>query len=84
MGLKMKQKTSGNIDSYKVHIMLKGYSQVERRVDYQKNLCTSCKHYNKRCPFTPIDFTRFWMNSLVVVNGDQWWSNEFTSLMNGD
>lgn len=26
MGFKMKQKTNGNIDSYKVHIMLKGYS----------------------------------------------------------
>jgi hypothetical protein len=31
----MKQKASGDIDSYKVHVMLKGYSQVERRVKYK-------------------------------------------------
>jgi hypothetical protein len=27
-------------------------------------------HYNKKCPCTPSDFTRFRVNSLVVVNGD--------------
>jgi hypothetical protein len=36
MGFKMKQKASGDIDSYKVHVMLKGYSQVERRVEYKE------------------------------------------------
>jgi hypothetical protein len=30
------------------------------------------------------DFTRFWVNSLVVVNGDKWRISEFTSLVNGD
>jgi len=39
-------------------------------------------HYNKRCPYTPNDFTRCWMNWLVIVNetlvGKQWihWPNE--------
>jgi hypothetical protein len=41
-------------------------------------------HYNKRCPCTPTDFTGFWVNSLVVVNEDQWRSSEFIRLMNGD
>jgi hypothetical protein len=27
-------------------------------------------HYNKRCSYTPNDFIIFWVNSLVVVNGD--------------
>jgi len=36
------------------------------------------------CPYTSNDFTKFWVNSLVVMNEDQWRSNEFTSLMNGD
>jgi hypothetical protein len=40
-------------------------------------------HYNKRCPYMPSDFTGFWVNSLVVVNRDQWKSSEFTNLMNG-
>ncbi len=31
-----------------------------------------------------LRFTGFWMNSLVVMNGDQWRSSEFTSLVNGD
>jgi len=43
-----------------------------------------CIHYNKRCPYTLSDFTRFWMNSLVVMNGDEWRSSDFTGLMNGD
>ncbi len=38
MGFKMKQKASGDIDNYKMHIVLKGYSQVERRVDTKKTL----------------------------------------------
>jgi hypothetical protein len=42
------------------------------------------KHYNKRCPYMPSDFTGFWANSLVVMNGDQWKNSEFTSLVNGD
>jgi len=41
-------------------------------------------HYNKRCPCTPSDFIGFWVNSLVVMNGDQWKNNEFTALMNED
>jgi hypothetical protein len=41
-------------------------------------------HYNKRCPCTPNDFTRFWVNSLVVMNEDQWKSSEFIGLVNGD
>jgi len=45
---------------------------------------SSCEHYNKRCPCMPIDFTGFWVNSLVVVNGDQWKNNEFIGLVNGD
>ncbi len=36
MGFKMKQKANGDIDIYKMHIVLKGYSQVERRVDYKE------------------------------------------------
>jgi hypothetical protein len=36
------------------------------------------------CPYMLSDFTRFWVNSLAVVNGDQWRSNEFTGLVNGD
>ncbi len=49
MGFKMKQKASGDIDSYKMHVMLKDYSQVERRVD--------CKE-----TFTPIArYTSIWM-----------------------
>jgi hypothetical protein len=36
MGFKMKQKEIGDIDNYKVHIVLKGYSQVERKVDYKE------------------------------------------------
>jgi hypothetical protein len=24
----------------------------------------------KRCPYTPSDFTGFWVNSLVIMNGD--------------
>jgi hypothetical protein len=32
----MKQKVSGDIDNYKVHVLLKGYSQVEKRVDYKE------------------------------------------------
>ncbi len=43
-----------------------------------------CIHYNKMCPYMLSDFTRFWVNSLAVVNGDQWRSNEFTGLVNGD
>jgi hypothetical protein len=27
-------------------------------------------HYNKRCPYTPNDFTIFRVTSLVLVNGD--------------
>jgi hypothetical protein len=42
------------------------------------------QHYNKRCPCTPSDFIGFWMNSLVVMNKDQWRSSEFTGLVNGD
>jgi len=41
-------------------------------------------HYNKRCPCMPSDFIRFWVNSLVVINKDQWRSSEFTSLVNED
>ncbi len=41
-------------------------------------------HYNKRCPYMSSDLTRFWMNSLVVVNRNYWRSNEFTGLMNED
>ncbi len=41
-------------------------------------------HYNKMCPCMPSDFTRFWMNSLVVMNGNQWRSSEFTGPVNGD
>jgi len=26
-------------------------------------------HYNKRCPYMPSDFIRFWVNSLVLMNG---------------
>ncbi len=39
-------------------------------------------HYNKKCPCTPSDFIGFWVNSLVVVNGDRGDSNEFTSWVN--
>jgi hypothetical protein len=38
----------------------------------------------KRCPCTQSDFTKFWMNSLVAMNKDQWKSSEFISLMNKD
>ncbi len=31
---------------------------------------TLVMHYNKRCPCTPSDFTKFWVNSLVLVNED--------------
>jgi hypothetical protein len=41
-------------------------------------------HPNKRCPYTPSDFTEFWVNSMVVVHGDQWRNNEFTSLLSED
>jgi len=35
-----------------------------------KSLFTMQIHYNKRCPCTPCDFTRFWVNSLVLINVD--------------
>jgi len=38
-------------------------------------------HYNKRCPYTPSDFIKFWMNSLIIVNKDQWKNSEFTGLL---
>ncbi len=41
-------------------------------------------HYNKRCPCTPSDFTEFWLNSLVVMNEDDWRSSEFIGLINKD
>jgi len=41
-------------------------------------------HYNKRYPCMSSDYTRFWMNSLVVVNKDQWRSSEFIGLVNRD
>jgi hypothetical protein len=41
-------------------------------------------HYNKKCPCTPNEFTGFWVNSLVIVNGDQWKNNEFSGRVNGD
>jgi hypothetical protein len=40
-------------------------------------------HYNKRCPCTPSDFTRFWVNSLVWINEDKLESSEFISLVMG-
>jgi hypothetical protein len=45
---------------------------------------TLIPHYNKRYPCTPSDFTRFWVDSLVVMNGDKWRNNEFTSVVNED
>jgi hypothetical protein len=39
-------------------------------------------HYNKRCPCKSSDFTRFWVNSLVVVTRDQWKNNVFIDLVN--
>ncbi len=36
---------------------------------FLKNTWTR-NHYNKRCPCMLSDFTRFWMNSLVVINRD--------------
>jgi hypothetical protein len=39
---------------------------------------------SKMCPCTQSDFNGFWVNSLVVMNWDQWKSSEFTSLMNRD
>ncbi len=36
-------------------------------------LCASVgisSHYNKRCPCMLSEFIRFWVNSLVLVNGD--------------
>jgi hypothetical protein len=50
MGLKMKQKASGDIDSYKMHVMLKGYSQVERRVDYKKTFAPIASTTTKGVP----------------------------------
>jgi hypothetical protein len=30
------------------------------------------------------DFTEFWVNSLILMNKDQWKNNEFISLVNED
>jgi hypothetical protein len=77
-----------------LHIMF--YNDVAKKNCIETNLWTSfcdnlllssnCAHNNttKGVPFTPSDFIGFWVNSLVIVNGDQWRSNEFTGLMNGD
>ncbi len=35
-------------------------------------------HYNKRCPCTPSNFARFWMN------WDHWKSSEFNGLVNNN
>jgi hypothetical protein len=45
---------------------------------------TLVMHYNKKCPCTLSDFIKFWVNSVVLVNGDKLENSEFTSLMNGD
>jgi hypothetical protein len=42
------------------------------------------EHYNKKCPCTPSDFIGFWVNSLVLVNEDQWRSSEFPGIVNVD
>jgi hypothetical protein len=26
-------------------------------------------HHNERCPCMPSDFTRLWVNSIVIMNG---------------
>jgi hypothetical protein len=36
------------------------------------------------CPYTPSDFIRFLVNSLVPLNGTWWGCNEFNSAHNKD
>ncbi len=39
-------------------------------------------YYHKMCPYTSSDFTKFWVNSLISVNGIYWGYNEFNSPLN--
>jgi hypothetical protein len=45
---------------------------------------TSKKYYNKKCLFTLSDFIKFWVNSLITMNKDQWKNSEFSGLVNKD
>ncbi len=67
-----------------VHLVWKMLREVRLYTTLEKCEFHQFKHYNKRCPYTSNVFTGFWVNSLVVVNGDQWRSNEFTGLVNED
>jgi hypothetical protein len=48
------------------------------------NIIIKGNNYNKRCPCTPSDFIGFWVNSQVVVNGDQQRRSGFIGLMNSE
>jgi hypothetical protein len=54
------------------------------KIGVHLGVCGLIPHYNKRSPYMPNDFTRFWVNSLVVVNKNYWRSNEFIGLVNKD
>ncbi len=60
--------------------MIKNYERKNEGMGQRDNK----EHYNKKCPCTPSDFIGFWVNSLVLVNEDQWRSSEFPGIVNVD